>query len=62
MGKLKITLKKSLIGRPAQQRRTAEALGLRKIGQQVIQPDNPATWGQIEKLSHLVEVEEISED
>lgn len=62
MGKLKITLKRSLIGRPVQQRRTAEALGLRRIGQQVIQPDNPATWGQIEKLSHLVEVEKIDEE
>ncbi|MGB9661582.1 MAG: 50S ribosomal protein L30 [Moorellaceae bacterium] len=59
MARLKITLKKSLIGRPPQVRRTAEALGLRKTGQQVIQPDNPAVRGQIAKLAHMLEVEEI---
>lgn len=59
MARLKITLKKSLIGRPPQVRRTAEALGLRKTGQQVIQPDNPSVRGQIAKLAHMLEVEEI---
>ncbi|MBE3580336.1 MAG: 50S ribosomal protein L30 [Thermoanaerobacteraceae bacterium] len=59
MGKLKVTLKRSLIGHPPQVRRTAEALGLRKIGQQVLQPDNPAVRGQIRKLAHMLQVEEV---
>ncbi|HBT46541.1 MAG TPA: 50S ribosomal protein L30 [Peptococcaceae bacterium] len=59
MGKLRITLKRSLIGHPPKVRRTAEALGLRRIGQQVLQPDNPAVRGQIRKLAHMLQVEEV---
>ncbi len=57
--KLQITLKRSLIGRPEPQRKTIEALGLRKLHQTVEQNDNSAIRGMITKVSHLVEVKEI---
>lgn len=58
MANLKITLKKSLIGRLSKQVLTAEALGLRKIDDVTIQPDNPQTRGKIARISHLVNTEE----
>lgn len=59
--KLKVTLTKSTIGRLEKQKRTVEALGLRKIGQSVIKPDNEATRGMIFRVKHMVSVEEIAE-
>jgi len=56
---LKITLKRSLIGRPEDQRVTVKTLGLRKLNSTVVQPDNPAIRGMVEKVKHLVEVKEI---
>lgn len=56
---LKITLTKSLIGRLEKQKRTAEALGLKKIRQSVTKPDNAQTRGMIFVVKHLVEVEEV---
>jgi len=56
---LQITLKRSLIGRPEVQRATVRSLGLRKLNQSVIQPDNPAIRGMINKVNHLVEVVEV---
>jgi large subunit ribosomal protein L30 len=56
---LKITLVKSPLGAIPKQKRTVEALGLRKIGQSVVQKNNDATKGQIQKILHLVKVEEI---
>ncbi|MBQ6696776.1 MAG: 50S ribosomal protein L30 [Lachnospiraceae bacterium] len=56
--KLKITLVKSLIGSVPKNRATAESMGLRKIGQSVVLPDNDSTKGQIRKINHLVKVEE----
>jgi len=53
-----ITLKKSLIGSKKDQIATAHALGLRKIGKTTIQPDNDATRGKINKISHLITVVE----
>ena len=58
MGNLKITLKKSTIRAKQDQKATIPALGLRKIGQTVEQKDNPQIRGMIEKVSHLVSVEE----
>ena len=58
MAQLKIKLVKSLVGRKDDQIATAKSLGLRKIGAQVIQPDNAATRGKVAKISHMVEVEE----
>jgi len=59
MGNLKITLKKSTIASKEDQKATVIALGLRKIGQSVVQKDNAQIRGMINKVSHLVEVEEI---
>ncbi|GKU84964.1 50S ribosomal protein L30 [Niallia sp. NCCP-28] len=54
--KLEITLTKSVIGRPQDQRETVKALGLRKVNQTVEQQDNAAIRGMINKVSHLVSV------
>ena len=51
-----IRLVKSLIGAKKDQLATAEALGLRRIGDSVCQPDNAATKGKVTKLRHLIEV------
>lgn len=58
MAQLKIKLVKSLSGRKQDQIATARSLGLRKIGTEVIQPDNAATKGKIAKISFLLEVTE----
>ena len=55
-GKISIRLIKSLAGRKDDQIATAHSLGLRKIGQSTLQPDNAATQGKISKISHLIEV------
>ena len=56
---LKITLKKSLIGRNEKQRKSIEALGLRKIGQSVVKQDNPQMRGICRKMDFMLDVEEI---
>lgn len=61
MAKLKVTLKKSLISRPETQRKTVRSLGLRKLNSFSILPDVPTIRGQIFKVKHLVEVQEISD-
>ena len=53
---LQVKLIKSTIGSKKDQIATAEALGLRKIGDVTVQPDNAQTRGKINKISHLVEV------
>lgn len=57
--KLKITLVKSAIGAVPKNKKTVEALGLRKIGKTVEMPDNPAIRGMIRQVNHLVKVEEV---
>ncbi|MBW5449158.1 50S ribosomal protein L30 [Cohnella sp. CFH 77786] len=59
MAKLQITLKRSLIGRPENQRQTVQALGLRKTNSVVVKEDNAAIRGMINTVSHLVEVKEV---
>lgn len=59
MKKLKVTLYRSLIGYPKDQRLTVRALGLRKIGTSAVQDDNPTIRGMIHKVEHLVKVEEV---
>ena len=56
---LQVKLVKSTIGSKKDQIATAQALGLFKIGDEKIQPDNAQTRGKINKVSHLVEVEEV---
>ena len=58
MANIKVTLVKSLIGRKDDQIATAYSLGLRKINDVTVQPDNAATKGKITKITHLVKVEE----
>ncbi|MDN5293873.1 MAG: large subunit ribosomal protein [Eubacteriales bacterium] len=60
MAKLKVTLVRSLIGKPQDQRDTVRALGLRKLNSTVIKEDNPQIRGMIRKVAHLLKVEEIS--
>ncbi len=55
---LKITLVKSPIACIPKQRATVEALGLHKLHQTVVLPDNEAVRGMIFRVSHLVKVEE----
>jgi len=57
--KLKITLAKSTIGAVPKNRATVESMGLRKIGQSIILPDNDSTRGQIRKVGYLLKVEEV---
>ena len=57
--KLKITLVKSTIGAVPKNKKTVEALGLRKVNQTVEMPDNAAVRGMIQRVRHLVKVEEI---
>lgn len=59
--KLKVTLKKGLVGRPADQRGTVRALGLKRIGHTVLKEDRPEIRGMIFKVRHMVEVEEVPE-
>lgn len=57
--KLEVTLTKSVIGSKPAQRKTIEALGLRKLNQTVEHQSNDAIRGMITKVSHLVTVKEI---
>lgn len=56
--KLIITLKKSPLGRPENQRKTALALGFTKNQQTVIRTDTPVIRGMVNRIDHLVEVVE----
>lgn len=58
MAKLKITLVRSLIGRPEDQRITVRTMGLTKSNRSVVQEDTPQIRGMINKVSHLLKVEE----
>ncbi|EGO7562558.1 50S ribosomal protein L30 [Enterococcus faecalis] len=59
MAELKITLKRSVIGRPQNQRATVKALGLGKVNSTVKKPANEAIKGMVNTISHLVDVEEV---
>ena len=54
---LKVTLVRSLIGRPPDQRATVASLGLRKIHQTVEIADSPSNRGMLTKVRHLIVVE-----
>lgn len=58
MATLKIKLVKSLNGRHDKHIATAKSLGLHKIGDETVQPDNPQTRGKIAKIGYLVSVAE----
>lgn len=56
---IKITWTKSFIGYPETQRATLKSLGLKKLHQTLIKEDTPQLRGQINKVSHLLTVEEL---
>ncbi|MCK5401283.1 MAG: 50S ribosomal protein L30 [Flavobacteriaceae bacterium] len=58
MAKIKVTKRRSAINRSLRQKRTLEALGLRKIGQTVEHDATPNILGMVNKVKHLVSVEE----
>ena len=58
-GHLKVTQKKSSIGGTHKQRESLKSLGLKRIGDTVIQEDKPEIRGMVAKVTHLVTVEEV---
>ncbi len=60
--KLKITLVKSMIGRPEKHRKVLRGMGLRKMNRTVQLEDTPSIRGMINAVSHLVKVEENSDE
>ena len=61
MAKVQVKLVRSLIGSKKDQIATAHALGLHKIGDVSVQPDNAATQGKVRKISHLIAVSEAEQ-
>ncbi|MBM3434693.1 MAG: 50S ribosomal protein L30 [Bacteroidetes bacterium] len=59
MKKLRIKQVKSGIGKPLRQKRTIEALGIKKMYQEIEVVETPQILGMIAKVKHLIEVEEI---
>ena len=59
MAQIKITWKKSCIGRPSKQRRIVESLGLKKLNHSVVHEDSPTILGMVNKVRHLVAVEPV---
>ena len=59
MAKINVTKVKSAINRTQTQKRTLEALGLKKIGQTVEHDDTPNILGMVNKVKHLVSVETV---
>lgn len=57
--KMRITLVRSLAGRPQDQRVIVRTLGLRRMNDQVVQEDSPSIRGMIDKVTHLLKVEEV---
>jgi len=60
--KLNITLVKSMIGRPEKHRKVLRGMGLRKMNRTVQLEDTPSIRGMINTVSHLVRVEENSDE
>jgi large subunit ribosomal protein L30 len=61
-GQLEITYTRSAVGRSERQRRTVEALGLRRLHQTVRHQDNPTIRGMVNSVKHLLTWREIEED
>lgn len=59
LAKIKITQVRSIINRPGDQKKTVEALGLRRMHQSVVQEANPQILGMVNKVKHLVRTEEV---
>ncbi len=61
MAQLKVELMRGLSGQTKRQQATVKGLGLRKRHQSVIVEDTPAMRGMIEKVSHMVRVQELED-
>ena len=59
MAKIRITQVKSKNGKPERQKRTIEALGIRKLNHSVEHEATPQILGMVEKVRHLVKIENI---
>ncbi len=59
MAKIKITQVKSVIGSTKRQKAIMKALGLRKMHQTVVHDDSPQVMGMVNKMMHLINVEEV---
>jgi large subunit ribosomal protein L30 len=59
VNKLKLTQRRSVIGRPRDQKVTIRRLGLHRINDSVVKDDRPDIRGMIEKVRHLVTIEEV---
>ena len=57
--KIKITLIRSVINRPENQKLVVRGLGLKKLNQFKVLSDNPAVRGSIRKIAHLVQIEAV---
>ena len=60
MTKIKIKQVRSKIDRPERQKRTLEALGLKKINQVVEHESTPQIMGMVNSIKHLIEVDEVN--
>jgi len=58
---IKVKWRRSVIGRPGNQRKTIQGLGFRRLNQTLTLPDRPEIRGMIDRVSHLLEVLEASE-
>jgi large subunit ribosomal protein L30 len=58
---LRVTQRRSTVGAPKRQRATLRALGLRRIRHTVTQEDRPEIRGMLDRVAHLVTVEEVAE-
>jgi large subunit ribosomal protein L30 len=58
LAKLRIKLVKSLSGRHDKHIATANSLGLKRLGHETVQPDNPQTRGKIAQIRYLIQVSE----
>jgi large subunit ribosomal protein L30 len=59
MSRLRVTQRRSVIGRPRDQKDTIRRLGLHRVRDSVVKDDRPEIRGMIAKVSHLVDVEEV---
>lgn len=59
--KVRVTLRRSLIGRPEAQRRIVRGIGLRRIGAARVHTVTPALEGALKKVGHLVWVREVTD-
>ena len=62
MAEIKITLQRSVIGHPQDQKDTVRKLGIKRLHQTVVHEDSPSLRGMLAKVQHLVDVQEASQE